>query len=196
MNQTISDIIADIRDLENKLEQLIAKQQRDFLYHFEGTKIKFETSIVAQQKAMKVGLIEWLASSKLRSILSIPFIYGMIVPLVLLHISIEIFHIICFSLYKIPKVKRADYFVADRHLLPYLNIIEKLNCAYCSYGNGVIAYTREIIGRIELYWCPIKHAKKVIGTHKHYQKFLDFGEFEEFHAKTKSLRKQMSKLDK
>lgn len=196
MNQTISDIITDIRALEDKLEQLIEEQQRDFLYQIEGAKIKFEASIIAQQKAIKVGLIQWLASSKLRSIASIPFIYGMIVPLVLLHISIEIFHIICFSLYKIPKVKRADYFVADRHLLPYLNIIEKLNCAYCSYGNGVIAYTREIIGRIELYWCPIKHAKKVIGTHKHYQKFLNFGEFEEYHAKKQSLRSQLSELDK
>jgi len=32
----------------------------------------------------------------------------------------------------------------DRHHLAYLNVIEKLNCEYCGYANGVFAYVREI----------------------------------------------------
>ena len=39
----------------------------------------------------------------------------------------------------IPKVRRADYLVFDREDLPYLNLMEKFNCFYCSYGNGVAA---------------------------------------------------------
>lgn len=183
-----------MRELEEELEELIEKQQRDFLYKVEGAKIEFEKTILAKQKALKIGLIQWLKGSGIRSILSIPFIYGMVVPLTFIHLTIEIYQAICFPLYNIPKVKRRDYFIADRQQLPYLNIIEKFNCAYCSYGNAVIAYTREIIGRTELYWCPIKHAKKVLGTHKHYQQFISFGEYEEYHEKAAKLRAELSTL--
>jgi hypothetical protein len=31
----------------------------------------------------------------------------------------------------------------DRHRLGYLNVIEKANCVYCSYANGVVAYVRD-----------------------------------------------------
>ena len=46
---------------------------------------------------------------------------------------------------------RGQYIVIDRHRLKYLNAIEKLNCVYCGYGNGVIAYARDIAGRTEQY---------------------------------------------
>ncbi len=193
MNAKISQIIDQIKQLEVELEDLISKQQQNLNYRFDGAKIKIEASILKQQLALKVGIIPWLKMSRLRSLLSIPFIYGMILPLVLLHLSIEIYQVICFKLYNIPRVKRADYFVADRHQLPYLNIIEKFNCAYCTYGNAVIAYTAEIIARTELYWCPIKHARKKLGEHRHYHKFIAFGEHDKFHEKTKALRAQMSK---
>jgi len=195
MNRTISNIISEIRDLEEELEELIEQQQRNFLYKVEGAKVEFEKAVLAKQKALKIGLIQWLKNSSIRSILSIPFIYGMFIPLTLLHLTIEIYQAICFPLYKIPKVKRGDYFIADRQQLPYLNIIEKFNCAYCSYGNAVIAYTREIIGRTELYWCPIKHARKVLGTHKHYQQFINFGEYQDYHEKAAKLRTDLSAYD-
>jgi len=194
MNRTISNIISEIRDLEEELEELIEQQQRNFLYKVEGAKVEFEKAVLAKQKALKIGLIQWLKNSSIRSILSIPFIYGMFIPLTLLHLTIEIYQAICFPLYKIPKVKRGDYFIADRQQLPYLNIIEKFNCAYCSYGNAVIAYTREIIGRTELYWCPIKHARKVLGTHKHYQQFINFGEYQDYHEKAAKLRAELTTL--
>jgi len=195
MNRTISNIISEMRGLEEELEELIEQQQRNFLYKVEGAKIEFEKAVLAKQKALKIGLIQWLKNSSLRSIISIPFIYGMFFPLALMHLTIEIYQAICFPLYNIPKVKRRDYFIADRQQLPYLNIIEKFNCAYCSYGNAVIAYTREIIGRTELYWCPIKHARKVLGTHKHYQQFINFGEYEEYHEKAAKLRADLSTFD-
>jgi hypothetical protein len=44
--------------------------------------------------------------------------------------------------------------------------------------NGVIAFTREIAGRTEAYWCPIKHARKAIGTHARYAGFADYGDAE------------------
>ena len=57
-----------------------------------------------------------------------------------------------------------------------LNAIEKANCTFCSYANGVIAYVREIAARTEQYWCPIKHARAVPAPHARYHRFLDYGD--------------------
>jgi hypothetical protein len=89
---------------------------------------------------------------------------------------------ICFPIYKIPQVRRRDYLVFDRHHLAYLNLLEKINCAYCSYCNNAIAFIREVAARTEIYWCPIKHARRVLGAHPHYQGFADFGDAEAFRA--------------
>lgn len=56
------------------------------------------------------------------------------------------------------------------------------------YTNGLIAYAREILARTEQYWCPIKHAHKVLGTHDRYALFLDYGDAEECHRKLEALR--------
>ena len=83
---------------------------------------------------------------------------------------------VCFPAYGIPKVRRADYFAFDRRHLAYLNAIERLNCEYCTYANGLIAYVREVVSRTEQYWCPIKHAMRVMGTHERYSGFEDYGD--------------------
>ena len=89
----------------------------------------------------------WLFSSRIRNILSSPFIYAMIMPIAFFDITTMFHQHICFRLYGIRRVKRSDYMVMDRHQLAYLNGIEKLNCVYCGYGKGVVAYTREVIAR-------------------------------------------------
>jgi hypothetical protein len=95
---------------------------------------------------------------------------------------------ICFPIYGIPKVRRRDYLVFDRHHLAYLNTLEKINCAYCSYCNNAIAFIREVAARTEVYWCPIKHARRVLGPHPHYQGFADFGDAEGFQEKQEQLK--------
>lgn len=105
-----------------------------------------------------------------------PVIYSLIFPLLLLDLFVTIYQAICFPVYGIAKVRRHDYLIFDRYHLGYLNALEKLNCAYCSYANGLIAYVREIAGRTEQYWCPIKHARRVVGAHQYYAQFHDFGD--------------------
>lgn len=112
----------------------------------------------------------------------------MIVPLVFIDITMTIYQHICFRLYNVARVNRSHYVVIDRHVLSYLNAIEKFNCLYCSYGNGVLAYAREIIARTEQYWCPIKHARKVVGTHSRYNQFLGFGESENYQEQVLKFR--------
>jgi hypothetical protein len=84
-------------------------------------------------------------------------------------------------------VRRSDYLVFDRHHLSYLNGLEKLNCAYCSYANGLLAYAREIAGRTELHWCPIKHARRVLGAHGTYHEFDDYGDAEAYQWRLRAM---------
>ena len=106
----------------------------------------------------------------------------------MLDLSISIYQALCFPLYRIAKVKRRKYIVVDRHNLHYLNIIEKFNCIYCGYVNGLIAYSREIVARTEQYWCPIKHAKKILDPHRTYAYFSDFGDSDKYHIHLMKMR--------
>jgi putative component of membrane protein insertase Oxa1/YidC/SpoIIIJ protein YidD len=80
--------------------------------------------------------------------------------------------------------------------LAYLNVIEKVNCAYCSYGNGLMAYAREIVARTEMYWCPIKHARKVLQAHPYYAGFVDYGDAQSYQNELERLRTQLSQIDR
>lgn len=191
MSARITELIDKIARLEYQLLEEIKHQEEKFHYRLEGTRVRFEDSVETAHRKLRVALIPWLRSSLLRNILSIPFIYSMIAPLAFIDITISLYQHICFRLYNIPRVKRADYVVIDRHPLSYLNAIEKLNCVYCGYGNGVIAYSREIISRTEQYWCPIKHSRKVVGTHRRYDQFLAFGEGENYQAQVLNFREKL-----
>ena len=72
--------------------------------------------------------------------------------------------------------------------LAYLNAIEKINCAYCSYANGLLAYVREVASRTEEYWCPIKHARRVLGVHPRYGSFVDYGDADAYRHELERLR--------
>jgi len=80
--------------------------------------------------------------------------------------------------------------VFDTADLPYLNIIEKFNCLYCSYANGVAAYTREVAARTEQYWCPIKHARRIRSAHERYPAFFDHGDAVAYRQGLERLRRQ------
>ena len=112
-------------------------------------------------------------------------------PLLLLDLFLFCYQHICFPLYGIPKVRRSEYLVFDRTDLPYLNLVEKINCAYCSYGNGLAAYFREVAARTEQYWCPIKHARKILDAHERYPRFFEYGDAESYRKGLERYRNQM-----
>jgi hypothetical protein len=128
---------------------------------------------------------------KLRHLVSIPFIYFMIIPLAFLDLTISIYQMVCFRLYNIPQVKRSEHFIIDRQLLSNLNGIQKFNCIYCGYGNGVVSYAREILSRTEQYWCPIKHAKNIHSASARYRAFLEYGDTENYSDKISEYRRKL-----
>jgi hypothetical protein len=128
------------------------------------------------QDEFKQDIRSFLRTTSLPSLLTMPIIYSVGLPLVLLDLWTTLYQWVCFPIYGIARVHRGAYFAIDRHRLAYLNTIEKANCLYCSYANAVIAYVREVTARTEHYWCPIKHARRVRGAHAHYHRFFEYGD--------------------
>jgi hypothetical protein len=116
----------------------------------------------------------------------------MFVPIALLDLWISVYQAICFRAFGIARVRRSAYIVIDRQHLAYLNAIEKLNCVYCGYANGVFAYVREIAGRTEQYWCPIRHARRVRAPHIHYRHFVDYGDADGYRRRLIPLRQDLT----
>ncbi|MCF8880548.1 hypothetical protein L5876_12045 [Hyphobacterium sp. SN044] len=191
MARDINDLIAHIRALEEELETELIARRRELGYRFTEGRARFTEAVKERQRAMKISVGRFLAQSGFLEILTSPFIYAVLVPIALLDAVASLFQAICFRVYGLRQVKRRDYLVFDRHRLAYLNWMQKLNCLYCSYANGVLAYVQEIASRTEQYWCPIKHAERIKGTHKRYPAFLEYGDTENY---PDSLRKQRTRL--
>jgi hypothetical protein len=176
MSPDIAVLIEKMQSLEAELEAELAKRRAELRVGLEKGRAFFEEEILRRHRELRTRLSRYILNANPLVILTAPVIYALIVPLVLLDVFVTLYQAVCFPVYGIPKARRRDYFVFDRHHLAYLNALEKLNCAYCSYANGLIAYTREIAGRTEQYWCPIKHARRMIGAHPHYAQFEDYGD--------------------
>lgn len=195
MDKHISHLIDKIRQLEDQLEAELAAKRADLKYKIEGKRVIFEDTVLKEHVRVKTALLQYILDARLFMILTAPFIYVVLIPFVLLDVCVTLYQWVCFPVYGIPKVKRSDYMIFDRANLKYLNAIEKINCAYCSYGNGVVAYVREVAACTEQYWCPIKHAQRMMGTHARYSQFLDFGDSESYHTQLDHLRQALQEPD-
>ena len=193
MNERISQILDQITALEDDLRNVFKEQQSHSSFTFIGKHIQFEHAVKQAQKQLKLGVFKWFFTVPPLNYLTAPFIYGLIFPLILLDIWVTVYQALCFPIYAIKKCKRSDYIQYDHQHLAYLNSIEKIHCLYCSYASGLIAYTLEITARTEQYFCPIKHAHKILGPHSRYKHFLDYGEAEHFHDKLLQLRLALAK---
>jgi hypothetical protein len=192
MNDRVSELLSQISKLEDELREALKEQPSSIFFQIKGKRIEFEKSIKDTHKRLKRNFFHWLVTNRPQNLLTGPIIYSMIIPLVIADIFITFYQITCFPIYGIKKVRRSDYVIFDRHHLNYLNFIEKFHCSYCAYGAGIIAYISEIIARTEQYFCPIKHARKILGTHKRYINFLDYGDAESYQIKLENYRHRLN----
>lgn len=193
MNDQIHSLLAQMRELEDEMALALQEQQHKMFFQIDGKRIEFEQSVKQAHRRLKSGFFHWLVAYRPQNLITGPIIYGMVVPILLLDLCITLYQASCFPIYGIRKVRRADYIVIDRQHLEYLNFIEKFHCTYCAYGTGLIAYATEIIGRTERYFCPIKHARKMLGTHAHYSQFLEYGDAEDYESKLEQFRVELGK---
>jgi hypothetical protein len=188
VEEKVRHLLAQITALEDELKSVLHRGEVPLFYRLKGKRIEFDDSIKERHRLSKTGLLRWLARSHPPTVVVAPVIYGLIVPLLFLDLGLTVYQAICFPVYKINKVRRSDYIVSDRWHLSYLNFMEKFNCAYCAYANGLLAYGTEIASRTEQYWCPIKHARKMLGSTARAQRFLAYGDGENYQQRLAEFR--------
>ena len=183
MRLTIKELLVKIDQLNNTLQKEHARLAEKYGFSINQQRIVFIEKFKKINKGWRIPAWKYVIPKNFRHLVSIPFIYIMIVPAVILDFFVSLYNWTALPLYRIPPVKRKDYIVYDRRFLDYLNVIQKINCLYCSYVNGLFAFAGEIGARTERYWCPIKAAKKPKTRHSWYGDFADYGNPEEWNEK-------------
>jgi hypothetical protein len=181
-------IVERLRDAEEDLKRDVEEQQRRWHYQVHRRRVWFDKELRDAHRRLKQSIPSYIREGSLLSLLTSPLIYSLIVPLVLLDVWTTVYQWVCFPIYRVPRVPRRAFFVIDRHKLGYLNGIEKVNCTFCSYANGLLAYVREVAARTEQYWCPIKHARAIPTPHHQYHFFVDYGDAEGYRRELPALR--------
>jgi hypothetical protein len=192
MNQRILELLDQIKTLEEELHTTLHDQEKRMFFQIKGKRIEFEKSVKQVHRQLKTGFLRWLVLFRPQNLVTGPVIYSMIFPMLLLDLCVSFYQFSCFPIYRMAKVKRADYIVFDRQHLGYLNFVEILHCTYCAYGIGLLAYVSEIVSRTEQYFCPIKHAHKMLGTHSRYAQYLDFGDGADYAVRLEAYRQALA----
>lgn len=194
MNDRIENLMTQMAALEDELLTALHEQESRIFFQIKGKRVEFERSVREAHRKLKKNFFRWLVTNRPQNLITGPIIYGMAFPMMALDLLVSCYQWVCFPIYGITRVRRRDYFVFDRHHLGYLNFIEKFHCAYCEYGNGLMAYMAEILARTEEYFCPIKHAHKMLGTHSRYKRFLDYGDAADYEKKLEAFRVGLGKV--
>jgi hypothetical protein len=187
----MQELATEIVRLQGELDREIEARRKVLGWEFKRGVVEFDQGITMVHRQLRVGMTKFLARSPIATMLVAPVIYSMVLPILLVDAWASLYQAICFRVYRIPQVRRSDYVVFDRQRLAYLNWIETINCVYCDYGNGAIAYVREIASRTEQYWCPIKHALKITDPHQRYYQFLEYGDADGYRARLDQFRDQL-----
>ena len=192
MTEKLIGLVDQIQKLHDELDREIAKRRVAMGFNLSGKFVQFEQNVVNRHRALRTGILKYISTADIPTVITAPIIYGMILPIALLDLSVTVYQQLCFRAYGMARVRRADYIVIDRQYLKYLNWIEALNCVYCGYANGVFAYAREIGARTEQFWCPIKHALRVKDPHQRYFEFLEYGDADSYRTRLAEFRKRLA----
>lgn len=194
MLQTHEDLANRITTHEKELQLSTERKEQEFLYRWNQGRATFEKEALAEHRKLKSGLASYIFHARILVALTAPIIYLGLIPFGLLDLFLAFYQMTCFRAYGIPVVKRADHIVFDRGRLKYLNLLERLNCIYCSYVNGLFAYATEVAARTEQHWCPIKHARRLRAPHSRYSHFLDYGDADRYCRQVEDVRKDFTDL--
>lgn len=196
MSQKLKELLHDVRELEARLTEKIQEKGQNLQFSIHEGKVSFEEKVLQRHRALAKTVRRFLLDSSLLKIVTAPVIYSLLFPLMLLDAAVWLYQVVCFPVYQIPRVIRREYVTLDRHKLSYLNVVERFNCDFCSYANGLIAYVREVAARTEQHWCPIKHARKVKDCHARQCLFCEYGDAEGFRQRFDQLRGEFEDLNK
>lgn len=188
MSSRLDSLLDQIRQLEKEVAHEVQTKEAEFCYQIHERRVEFTAAAKAEHQKLRLSIHRYLTSSSFLVVLTGPLIWLCLIPLLFLDVLGSIYQAVCFPIYGIPKVRRREYMAFDRHHLAYLNFFEKLNCEYCAYANGLLAYLTEMAARTEQHWCPIKHAGCVKCAHSRYKKFVDFGDAKAYRQHVEEIR--------
>ena len=180
-----------LRALRREAVAAARAQQARWRYRVRRGRVEFDREVDDIHARLRQSLPAYLIGANPWSLLTAPVIYSLLVPFLLLDLWVSVYQWICFPIYGIARVRRRSYFTLDRHKLQYLNAIEKANCTFCTYANGLLAYVREVAARTEQYWCPIKHARAVPSPHARYHRFFDYGDAAAYRERLAEQRRRL-----
>ena len=101
VNEQIKKLVDKIYELNEELRSLLYEQQSQFSYKVAGKRVEFEEGIREAHKKLKTSWIYWLITVSPKHLLSGPFLYGLIIPLLIFDIGLSAYQLICFLLYGI-----------------------------------------------------------------------------------------------
>jgi len=152
--------------------------------------------LIEVEKRVHLSLAEkndtrnFVKNARAYTLITVPILYLGIFVFALFDLFVMVYQYTCFRVYKIPIVQRSENFRFNKKELAELNLIQTINYLGISYTGGVIALARKVFAETERYWCPIKHAKKMLGYHDLYDEFAEYGNAEEFFKKYAVARKE------
>lgn len=192
---TLTELLERIGSLEKELSWELAQRHERLRYTIEKKKVRFSAEIRQQHQELASRFSDYVYANGLFIVLTVPVIWAALIPAVVLDLFVSVYQLVCFPIYGIPRARRGDYVVIDRHQLQYLNWLEKVNCMYCGYFNGLMSYVREVAARTEQYWCPVRHARPVKSVHSRYKTFFEYGDAEAYHEGLEEVRTRFDDID-
>lgn len=193
MDRNLRHLLEEIQGLEGKVAVRLRKMEKKFLYSILDGKVAFDPDTKEAHKARRVGSWRYLLDTPLTHLLVAPVVYAFVVPALILDGAACVYQALVFPAFSIGKVKRSDFISFDRGKLLYLNRIERLNCDYCAYVNGLVAFVRELAARSEQYFCPIRHAIRTLGLNQRHHYFLPYGDAAGYRSDLKKLQERLHK---
>jgi len=191
----IQELLKEIQQLQQRMADEISREARDLGYKLHRGRVAFEQEVLDKHRQMAKKMRQYFDECSWLGLLVSPIVYSLIIPVLIFDLFLFVYQAICFTVFKIPKVSRGDFIALDRHQLKYLNSIERFNCVYCGYANGLIAYALEIGSRSEQYWCPIKHARSLAASHPRYPNFVAYGNADEYMQRIDELRRELLNME-
>ena len=195
MNDHLDALLTRMNQLEKEILRELQKKETEFFYEVRKGKVRFTEEARARHKRLVKRFLAYLRGSTFWVLLTGPVIWSCLIPIALMDVVFSIYQALCFPIYGIPKVKRREHITLDRRHLAYLNWVERLNCEYCGYANGVLAYASEIAARSEQHWCPIKHALRMKSMHSRYRFFFDYGDAEHYRQQIEQVRNSFEDIE-
>jgi hypothetical protein len=185
--------MSDIAKKPDRFVHIAGDPERDeefrgTFYELRKRKVWFSNEIRIEHARLKESLWRYIRNSRFFVALTSPFIYSCVIPFMILDVFVTVYQAFSFPIYGIPKARRSDYIIFDRGKLCYLNFLERVNCAYCSYANGLMAFVVEVAARTEQHWCPIRHAHRIPHPHDRYAHFLSYGDAKAYRARIEEVR--------